>query len=122
MAVVDRSRQLFVVDLLIARKRGMRRTWHELQKPRPDPVLCPVMPWEGARVIATGNVSRDPADGLFRVWYLTGSGNADDWPSMTLICHATSVDGVHWTRPKLRIHAFRGSLARRIPDTTPRPR
>jgi len=64
--------------------------------------------------MATGNVMRDPEDGLFKMWYLTGSGNAEDWPSMTLICYATSRDGVHWARPRLGIHGFRGSRENNI--------
>ena len=114
VALVGRAHQLLVDDFLIAQKRGMARSWYELRRPFAGPVLCPVMPWEGSRVIATGNVRRDPDDGLFKMWYLAGSGNADDWPSMTLICHATSTDGVQWTRPALGIHAFRGSLQNNI--------
>ena len=60
--------------------------------------------WDGA----IGLVRRDPADGLFKMWYSTGTGNSQDWLTRTLVCYATSIDGVHWHRPSLGIHSFRG--------------
>ena len=108
-AVVNHMHQLFVDDFLIESANETKRVWHALERPLREPVLCPVMPWEGPRVLATGNVMRDTRDGLFKMWYLTGTANENDWLTRTLLCYAESKDGVRWERPPLGIHSFRGS-------------
>ena len=107
-AALGPARALFVDDALIGRSRGLRRKWHPLRKPLSRPVLIPLAPWEGTGLQAIGLVRRDPADGLFKMWYSTGTGNGQDWLTRTLVCYATSIDGIHWDRPSLGIHSFRG--------------
>ncbi len=92
------ARQLFLDDELVAHT-DLRRTFHKPVLHPASPVLVPetalelnggVMP-----AAAMASVFRDPADGLFKMWYLAGYDDA--------IAYATSVDGLHWERPALDV-------------------
>ncbi len=99
---LDTGCQIFVDDVLVARKAGMVRRTHACQKPS-EPVLASEMPWEQAgddrRVYVYGTVMRDKDSGLLRLWYNRGA-----W-----LLYATSTDGLHWQRPQLGIHEYAGS-------------
>jgi len=98
---VDVGRQLFVDDFLIESTTLERRHYSPVLH-HANPILRPDREWEVDRI--TGNSSAmvfsdavlwDPADRLFKLWYMAryGAGTA----------YATSADGVHWTKPSLDI-------------------
>ncbi len=103
---IDVGRQLFVDDFLIE-ESSLTRTFHRAQYHPANPVLRPETRWElfdeyadrtqtkpnpSAMVFSDG-VFYDPADRLFKMWYMGG------YQQHT--CLATSRDGVEWTRPTL---------------------
>lgn len=101
---IDVGRQLFVDDFLIE-NTTMTRRWHNAKVHPASPVLVPDQPWEGlgewkdkrarhAMPFSDG-VWFDPADDRFKMWYMGGMLHATGY--------AESIDGVHWTKPKLDI-------------------
>lgn len=95
---IDGGRRLFVDDTLIA-STTLQRTFH---KPRLDPggpLLVPETPAElngGVMpAAAMASVAYDPADRLYKMWYLAGY---DDG-----FAYAHSEDGLRWTRPSLDV-------------------
>ncbi len=113
------SRQLFLDDTMIARKQGVTRRLHPARK-ESEPVLRPDRPWEGRRVYNYGSVRRDPASGLWRMWYLSrmGSGQASRVPGAErhgdLILYAESEDGRTWRKPDLGLVPFDGDTHNNI--------
>jgi len=92
---IDIGRQLFVDDFLIE-KSTLKRVWHRPVKYDGNPVLKPQREHEGSRTtLKCSPVLYDPADKLFRVWYMTGS-HRDR-------CLAVSKDGIRWERPELDV-------------------
>lgn len=101
---IDVGRQLFVDDFLIE-DTTLTRTHHSAKYHPACPVMKPDKPWERdgmkdkpkkATAIPFGDgVWYDPADKIFKMWYM-GS-------NLKRICYATSKDGIHWTKPELDI-------------------
>jgi hypothetical protein len=97
---IDVGRQLFVDDFLIE-ETNLRRVWHDATYHPANPVLEPVTPWETrtapnpSAMVYSDGVFFDPADRLFKMWYMGGySANT---------CLATSTDGVTWVRPNFGV-------------------
>lgn len=109
---IDVGRQLFVDDFLIEHTT-MLRTFHKPVYHAANPVLKPEREWEiydavAARtkgwynptaMIYSDGVVYDPADRVFKLWYMGGYGQAT--------CYAVSNDGIHWDKPVLDVR--RGS-------------
>ncbi|MBN2293373.1 MAG: hypothetical protein JXM70_13170, partial [Pirellulales bacterium] len=100
---IDVGRQLFVDDFLID-NTTLSRTFHTAEIHPASPVLKPDKPWESRQVTPkdppqampfSDGVWYDPADKLFKMWYVAGF-NA-------CTCYATSKDGIHWEKPVLDI-------------------
>jgi len=95
---IDVGRQLFVDDFLIERT-ALRRTYHAAEYYEDNPVLKPDRPWEMERgptaMVFSDGVFYDPADGLYKMWYMGGY--------VGPTCYATSEDGVHWDKPSLDV-------------------
>jgi hypothetical protein len=98
---IDIGRQLFVDDFLIESSTLERRHHSPAVHPA-SPVLRPDRDWEIDR--EGGNPSAmpysdgvlwDPADRLFKMWYMVRYGAAT--------AYATSSDGLHWTKPSLDV-------------------
>lgn len=107
---IDVGRQLFVDDFLIE-ETSLARTWHQATYHPANPILHPDTAWErrddpnewnkrptnpSAMVFSDG-VFFDPADRLFKMWYMGGYGMAT--------CLATSHDGIAWQRPAFDVVA-----------------
>ena len=105
---IETGRQLFVDDFLIEQS-SLYRTFHQATYHPSNPVLTPREPWEtrdphaintkiqpsqSAMVFSDG-VFFDPADDLFKMFYMAG------YQQATAL--ATSRDGVHWDRPRLPV-------------------
>ena len=105
---VGTTHQLFIDDKLIAHSEGVRRVVNQPVKHHDNPVLTYEHPWEGNCVITWGSVLYEPKEKLFKVWYEAykkfpkhGDG--------TIVCYATSKDGIHWDKPKLGLYDYLGS-------------
>jgi hypothetical protein len=98
---MDVGRQLFVDDFLIE-QTTLERVWHRATFHPACPVLRPDKPWErepaGSKpcaMVFSDGVWYDPADSLFKMWYMGGYCRAT--------CYATSKDGIHWDKPALDV-------------------
>jgi len=96
---IDVGRQLFVDNFLIE-KTTLKRTFHQAEYCRQNPVIKPAKPVENRRrrssaLPYSGGAWYDPADKLFKLWY---SGAR---PRST--CYATSKDGIQWEKPELDV-------------------
>ena len=101
---IDVGRQLFVDDFLIDRTT-LRRVHHLAEYHPATPVLRPDQPWETegtsqshpapTAMVFSDGVWFDPADGLFKMWYMGGY--------LASTCYATSSDGIHWDKPHLDV-------------------
>lgn len=111
---------IFVDDSAIARKEGVRRVLHQGQR-LPKPVLEPERPWEGRRIYTYGSVHYDAGQKLYRMWYnsripLDVAARFDDakLKQADVVLHATSPDGLRWTRTNAGLYAFDGSKANNV--------
>ncbi len=91
---VDVGRQLLVDDFLID-ETSLKRSFHLATMYEGNPIVKPDQPWEkeGRAPMAmpfSDGVWFDPADGLFKMWYLAG------YSKQT--AYATSRDGLHWSK------------------------
>ena len=100
ISVIDVGRQLFVDDYLV-KQTTLKRTFHPAKLQADAPVLKAETKLErengtaeGA-VLFDGGVWYDPADQVFKMWYVGGFRDG--------ICYATSKDGIHWERPSLDV-------------------
>ena len=104
MIPIDVGRQLFVDDFLIA-ESTLWRTCHRADYHPASPILRPETAWELADEAAdrtnrqrnpaampfSDGVFYDPADRLFKLWYMAGY--------LMHTCLAVSDDGIAWRRP-----------------------
>ena len=111
---VGSRRELFVDDHMIQQLDGARRVLHH---PSPqEVVLTHDAPWEGTgsgyhSVFRDGDVYRM----YYKAWHLDASGGRLNTSSHPLYCcYAESDDGIHWRKPELGLHEFRGSKANNI--------
>jgi len=105
---IDVGRQLFVDDFLIE-ESSLARTFHRAHYHPGNPVLRPETKWEyrdeyadrtqtkpnPAAMPFSDGVFFDPADQLFKMWYMGGY-------SLNT-CLAVSRDGIAWERPTLDV-------------------
>lgn len=108
-------RELFIDDFLIDRLRGKAEQC--LHEPQPqDVALVHDAPWEGSgcgyhSVFADGERYRM----YYKSWHLDlSSGKLRTNSHPLFLCYAESDDGIHWRKPELGLHEFRGSKANNI--------
>ena len=108
-------RELFVDGALIGQLQGSRL---QLHAPVPaEQVMTFELPWEG---IYSGYCTLIVADGKYRMYY-----RGLPVPSHTLesevTCYAESLDGIHWTKPKLGLFEVQaaGKTTLSWPGTAP---
>jgi Concanavalin A-like lectin/glucanases superfamily/Chitobiase/beta-hexosaminidase C-terminal domain/Viral BACON domain len=91
---IDIGRQLFVDDFLIE-QTTLTKSAHRPVMYSNNPVLAPGgFDSKGSAFPYSDGVWYDPADHLFKMWYLGGYEN--------MICYAYSKDGKDWIKPALR--------------------
>jgi hypothetical protein len=79
-----------------------------------EPVLKADHPWEdGQVVLQPGTVIYDQEEKLFKMWYEAPTTHPDRMPA-SVLCYATSTDGIRWQKPQLNLIAFHGSKANNI--------
>ncbi|MCH2117434.1 MAG: hypothetical protein MK161_07010 [Pirellulales bacterium] len=112
---IDRRRQLFLDDYLIASRENVRRKVNSARKHPANPLIDRQKPWEG-RGPVFHRVMRDAKTGKFRMWYSTY--HDLQLPSGTVVrcptCYATSDDGITWEKPELGLCEYNGSKANNI--------
>ena len=110
-------RELFVDDHVIEKIEGAARL--ELQQPVPqDVVLVTGEPWEGntcAYYTVFGDQDASGND-ILRMYYRGSHYNHElhDQTHRPVVCYAESRDGIHWTKPNLRLFEFEGSKQNNI--------
>ena len=118
---IDGARQLFVDDYLVAEKSNIQRELHHPVKHAGNPLLGGDKPWEDATGDQPGHVvfqivRSDEETGLFRMWYAgyhrfeMENGTSVRFPAL----YAESKDGIHWDKPELGLHTYKGSKANNI--------
>ena len=105
---INRGRQLFVDDFLIA-ETDLKRTCHNPIYYEKNPVLEVDEDWEytveGYPYAApfSDGVWYDDLDQKFKMWYLAGAGKINQEKHSLCTCYAESQDGIHWIKPKLDV-------------------
>ena len=106
--------QLFLDDLLVAKKDNIRRIWHKLRKHPANPLFGPS--GDERALYLFGTVLRERPPGktgkpIFRMWYYAmprQSGRMRKYPS-THVAYATSRDGLKWVKPNLGLIEINGN-------------
>jgi len=108
------DRQLFLDDSLVESRSNVTRVLHQPVK-EPEPILVGDQPWENwtVDIFGTPSIHFDDAQHIYRLWYTAYDVAADNY----YICYATSMDGVHWTKPILGIKDHNGSKQNNIVNT-----
>jgi hypothetical protein len=116
--------QLFVDDVLVARRTGLTRRAHACNK-LDAPVLQAEKPWEEQRVYVYGTAHYDAQADRFLLWYMAHGSDPSRWDERLrgsdLILFATSKDGVAWRRPNVGQFTFDGNTANNIVSTMHSP-
>ncbi len=76
------------------------------EKDPKNPLLEPKYQWDSGCVFLHGSVLIDPADNLWKAWYLSnpqGKGSKENPAAGRILTYAESEDGVNWTRPELDV-------------------
>jgi hypothetical protein len=95
--------------------RGILRRVVSARKDSGNPLMTPEHPWEG-RFIGYPGVVREPASGLWRMWYpcaADGTSTVDGTSGHGMAC-AESDNGRTWRRPAFGRYSFAGSTANNI--------
>jgi len=113
---IGSRRELFVDGFLIEKMTG--KAEQRLHQPQPKEIaITHDAPWEGSgsgyhSVFKDGDKYRM----YYKSWQLTvtapGKVNTGEHPLFT--CYAESDDGIHWRKPELGLHEFKGSKANNI--------
>lgn len=116
---VGDRRELFVEDTLIDRFEGDASL--RLHEPTPrEIVLDHDEEWEGTgsgyhSIFKDGDLYRM----YYKAWHIAVSeGSINTGTHPLFCCYAESKDGIHWTKPKLGIHEFKGSKDNNIVITS----
>lgn len=118
---IGTTKQLFLDDFIISRKRNVERRLHRPVRACAQPVVCADQIWERGVAgvdIAGGTVLFDREDRVFKMWYRTNQALLEQAPDGSLheatraaylACYAVSRDGLSWEKPKLALSEFQGS-------------
>lgn len=120
-----RQDHLLVIDRrVIESQRGLERCIGEPLRDTRNPLLLSDQPWENATNNYYPNITWDPEQQRWRMWYKDVLADADaiakmDGPSTVhnvgwYLLHAVSKDGIRWERPAAGLHRFGGSTENNI--------
>ena len=109
---LGREKHLLIDDWSVAETRNIRRTFHRPVKHAGNPLIVCDRPWEPLALYLLGGVER-LKDGRYRMWYNAADPTPENRKNVHT-CLATSDDGIHWTKPNLGIHEYKGSMGNNI--------
>ena len=95
-AVLIRDKQLFVDDYVIGALQGVQKVLNQPVKHPGNPLLVRDRAWEESGP-GYGSVLYDADEKLFKMWYTFW--RQVEGTSTSLMCYATSRDGITWTKP-----------------------
>lgn len=118
IALVGNAAQLFVDLDRVEALDNVQQVFHAADKHPLNPVLRKVKPWENDRG-TWGSVIYDENAKLFKAWYGGLSGRKKEYrpgslSECSVLCYATSKDGVHWDRPELGLCEVLGSTKNNV--------
>ena len=128
MLNIGSTKQLFFDDYLIESLVNAKQGLNPAVKVDDNPILRPERPWEG-NFMRPIKVIFDPTDQIFKMWYASSTitvhlENGKPVPGGaaglvldtqgSVMCLATSEDGIHWERPSLGLVEFDGSTDNNI--------
>jgi len=123
MALIDigSTKQLFVDNYLIESLTNTKQIMNLAEKVEHNPVIRPERPWEGNDV-RPSRVTFDEKEQIFKMWYGARTFRAHqgkgeivvEGEDDSVVCLATSEDGLHWERPVLGMVEFQGSTENNI--------
>ena len=131
MLNIGSTKQLFFDDYLIESLVNAKQGLNPAVKVDDNPVIRPERPWEG-NFMRPNKVIFDSIDGIFKMWYSSATitvrlENGKPVPGGaaglvldtqgSVMCLATSEDGIHWERPSLGLVEFDGSTDNNILPT-----
>jgi len=110
------ARQLFIDDHIIGSLDGVAKKLNRPTKHPGNPVLSRVSEgkpaWEAGMPLSFASVLYDERERLFKMWYSLHRGSGGDEASV--LCFATSPDGIRWHKPALGIFEYRGTKKNNI--------
>jgi len=96
---------LLVDDSDVLYRSGTRRVVLPFVRHPENPLIRCDRPWEVA--IAWNSVYRDPATGIYQLWYQAFSGGqARERTHQCVVCYAESKDGIHFTKPEFDLFPY----------------
>ena len=102
-------KQLFLDDYLIKEVHNLRRVLHQPEKISAEPVIRPEHSWESVNASTRSAPFWDPAEQVWKLYYMCNSENKVSGEARSGQCLAISKDGLHWTKPKLGLVERDGS-------------
>ena len=114
--------QLFVDDYLVAAKKGVVRRYHPFEKYSGNPLIVADKPWEKDCVNSCTVLPEEDGSG-FRMYYYCWTEDPKTKKShASLMCYATSKDGLKWEKPNLGLYQWEGDGTTNNNVLPPRPR
>ena len=108
--------QIFVDMSDVEKVDNIQQRFHTAEKHPDNPVIFAQHPWERAGGGPAASVIYDEEEKVFKCWYqgvlnnLTLDKHGYNHNGPHTLNYAVSDDGVHWERPKLRLHEVLGTL------------
>ena len=108
--------QIFVDMSDVEEVDNIQQRFHTAEKHPNNPVIFAQHPWERAGGGPCASVIYDDEEKIFKCWYqgvlnnLTLDKHGYNHYGPKTLNYAVSDDGVHWQRPKLRLHEVLGTL------------
>ncbi len=110
------TRQLFIDDHIIESLDGVAKKLNQPTKHSGNPVLSRISEgkpaWEAGMPLSFASVLYDERQRLFKMWYSLHRGSGGDEESV--LCFATSPDGIRWHKPLLGMFEYRGTKKNNI--------
>lgn len=129
---ISDRKQLLFDDALVERKSGFTLTMNPATR-QVEPVLVPDQPWEIGGICGDSNMSIIEDGGVYRLWYVVEYLGENKAPGKakkidgeekldaktladlrgaerrSVLCHASSKDGIHWEKPTANVIEYQGS-------------
>lgn len=108
------EKHLFLDDHVIKEVHNLRRVVHRPRKISPEPIIRPENPWENLVVQTRNTPFWDPAEKVWKLYYISFLEDEGGTANSSAQCLAVSKDGLQWTKPSLGLVEWAGSKANNI--------